>query len=75
MQYLIPYQDCRCEDFINPSGWGNCIKKENGKALCYVKDPLSSTCKDLQDSASDIGKKWSFEACSNGSMINIDSIQ
>ena len=67
---FISHQDCRCENFINAGGWGNCIKEENDKALCYVKDPSSSTCNDLQDSVSDIGKKWSYEACSKGSMID-----
>ena len=54
---------CQCEDYINAGGWGNCIKKENGKALCYVENPSSSTCSDLKDSSSDPGRKWSFEAC------------
>ena len=72
---VIRYQDCRCENFINAGGWGNCIKKENHEALCYVKDPSSSTCKDLQDSVSNIGKKWSFEACSKGGMIDSDNIK
>ena len=54
---------CQCEDYINSGGWGNCIKKDNGKALCYVENPSSSSCSDLKDSASDPGRKWSFEAC------------
>ena len=48
---------------MNSGGWGNCVKKDNGKAMCYVKDPSSSGCTDLKSSTTDPKEKWSFEAC------------
>ena len=61
--HLRSQKGCECDDFINPSGWGNCIKEEDGKPMCYVKNPSTSTCSDLVTSASDVTRKWSFEAC------------
>ena len=61
--HLRSQQGCECDDFINPSGWGNCIKEEDGKPMCYVKNPSTSTCRDLVTSDSDVTRKWSFEAC------------
>ena len=52
---------CACKDLFS-GRWGNCHKKIDGKPLCYVE--LPSSCSDLQDSTSNAGEKWSFEACS-----------
>ena len=48
---------------MNSGGWGNCVKKDNGKAMCYVKDPSHSGCTDLKSSTTDPKEKWSYEAC------------
>ena len=52
---------CTCKDLFS-GRWGNCHKKIDGKPLCDVE--LPSSCSDLQDSTSNAGEKWSFEACS-----------
>ena len=52
---------CACKDLFSWR-WGNCYKKIDGKPLCHVE--LPSSCIDLQDSMSNAGEKWYFEACS-----------
>lgn len=63
---VLPRQSkgCECDSFISQNGWGDCKKSEpDGRTLCYVKDPKTSTCPDLKASTTDIGKSWSYKAC------------
>ena len=72
------HQGCECKDFIDSSGWGNCIKTFKGRPWCFVKDPSTSTCKDLADKLSwppppPPEEKGSFEACEQNCMSIIDT--
>lgn len=63
---VVPRQSkgCECDSFISQNGWGNCERFEtDGRTLCYVKNPSTSTCPDLKQSTTDIGKSWSYKAC------------
>lgn len=63
---VVPRQakGCECDSFISQNGWGNCERFEtDGRTMCYVKNPSTSTCPDLKQSTTDIGKSWSYKAC------------
>ena len=66
-------QGCECKDFIDSNGWGNCIKTSKGRPMCFVKDPSTSTCKDLVDFPGGPGEKGSFEACEQNCMSILDT--
>ena len=60
-QYFLA---CSCSDYINENGIGNCTKRIslfNWKYICYVNQP--SSCSDLMDSGTNVGKQISGEAC------------
>ena len=59
------FSGCYCDSFVSSeNGWGNCGKSESdGRTMCYVKDPDTSTCSDLEDSITHPDKKWSYKAC------------
>ena len=72
---LITFLGCECDTFISANGWGNCLKQEtDGKTMCYIKNPDTSTCSDKVASGTNPGKSWSYVACNpkptptNGSM-------
>jgi len=55
---------CECDTFISANGWGNCLKQEtDGKTMCYIKNPDTSTCSDKVASGTNPGKSWSYVAC------------
>lgn len=63
---VVPRQSkgCECDSFINEGDWGNCIQKESdGRTMCYIKNPKTSTCPDKKASTTDVGKMWSYKAC------------
>ena len=54
--------NCSCSLYLNKDGFGKCLKEdENGISLCYVNFP--SSCGDLQESSTSLGKFISREAC------------
>ena len=60
------FEECKCIDFIDPDGYGNCIKRDNripgSPYTCYVTEP--SLCKDKKTYKDDIEKSISGDACS-----------
>ena len=55
---------CKCTDFVNSSGQGNCQNSNTPKSddkLCYVMRP--SNCPDLKNSSLYQDKQISREAC------------
>ena len=59
-------ESCKCDDFVDENGYGNCLKEINGKKVCYINQP--SSCNDLEHSNSVHKKKISAEACSGNSV-------
>ena len=58
--------NCKCTNYVSNNGYGNCSKDYGDKGpLCYVEEP--STCPDVVNSQSEKGKRFSYEACTNGS--------
>ena len=58
-KYASSARSCTCRDFVDKSGFGNCVKKSSSSAsgkplpVCYVKSP--SNCTDLKNVDQDIG--------------------
>ena len=64
--FIIVLSACSCSDYVNENGIGNCTKRIslfNWQNVCYVNQP--SSCSDLIDSGTDVGKQISVEACGN----------
>ena len=59
-------ETCKCNEFVDANGYGNCLKEINGTKVCYINQP--SSCNDLKYSNSIPEKKISAEACSGNSV-------
>ena len=64
--------DCKCKDFVNDNGHGNCLtdsisEKHDGQRMCYVIQP--SGCNDLVESTHNLGELYSEEACEKTGLI------
>ena len=57
----IGLDNCDCNEYVSANGYGNCKKVYGKGPICYVNQP--STCQDLRNSNSDVGKQYSWEAC------------
>ena len=69
----FPDLSCKCKDFIDSNGLGNCMKSNaslDGSGICYVHMP--STCSDLNESASHPGERFSAEACLEPGIFSFD---
>ena len=63
-KFLFPslILDCSCSSFVNPNGYGKCLKDYKLKGpICYVNDP--SNCNDLSGSSESNDYPYSWEAC------------
>lgn len=74
---LFIFAECTCKDLINVNGVGNCQgtkSPELGDRLaCYVNQP--SSCRDLLDSGTNPGEKYSAEACvQKGNLIYFSNL-
>ena len=68
------FSGCECDFFISQNGWGNCDKFESdGRTMCYVKNPSTSTCPDKKASNTDVGKSWSYKACESATNTKQDT--
>ena len=68
------FSGCECDSFISQNGWGNCEKFESdGRTMCYVKNPSTSTCPDKKASTTDVGKMWSYKACESATNTKQDT--
>ena len=70
----FPDLSCKCKDFIDSNGLGNCIKSNaslDGSGICYVHMP--STCSDLNESTSHPGERFSAEACLEPGIFSFDN--
>ena len=56
--------NCSCSSYISESGAGLCRTSYIQGPICYVNEP--STCEDLHVSTIEDGKRYSWEACKNG---------
>ena len=56
--------NCSCSSYISESGAGLCRTSYIQGPICYVNEP--STCEDLHVSSIEDGKRYSWEACKNG---------
>ena len=56
--------NCSCSSYISESGAGLCRTSYIQGPICYVNEP--STCEDLHVSSIENGKRYSWEACKNG---------
>ena len=70
--YFIAETICKCDDFIDENGYGDCQKRDiqfGNFFTCYVDS--SSNCKDIINSTSHPNMQVSAEACEdkNESMI------
>ena len=56
--------NCSCSSYVSESGAGLCRTSYIQGPICYVNEP--STCGDLHVSSIEDGKRYSWEACKNG---------